>query len=125
MKKLLNALLILTSLVGYLEWGGGNHGYLFQLEADIFLLASANFLSVVHPFILIPFLGQLLLLITLVQKVPGRLLTFIGMGCLSLIVLMLLLVGLLGMNARIIICALPFLVTAIFVIRLHRTKRST
>ena len=33
--KILNLALILTSLIGYLEWGGGNSMYLFQGELDI------------------------------------------------------------------------------------------
>lgn len=29
-RKILNGLAVLTSLVGYLEWGGGNSSFLFQ-----------------------------------------------------------------------------------------------
>ena len=34
--KIYNLLLILTSLVGYLEWGRKNHQFLFEAEAEIF-----------------------------------------------------------------------------------------
>ena len=33
--KILNALLIVTSLLGYLEWSGDSHTFLFQAEAEI------------------------------------------------------------------------------------------
>jgi hypothetical protein len=34
--KFFNLLLILTSLLGYLEWGKGHQMFLFQAEAEIF-----------------------------------------------------------------------------------------
>jgi len=66
--KFLNGLLILTSLVGYLEWAGNNHLFLFQAEADIIKKLITDPKSVMHPFILLPIIGQVLLLITLFKK---------------------------------------------------------
>lgn len=66
--KILNALLIVTSLLGYLEWSGDSYTFLFQAEAEILHKLFTNPSSVVHPFILLPLIGQILLLITLFQN---------------------------------------------------------
>jgi len=75
--KILNALLLVTSLFGYLEWGGNNHLFLFQAEGEIFSKLISDPTSVIHPFILLPIIGQALLLITLFQKTPHKLISYI------------------------------------------------
>lgn len=120
MKKILNLCLLISSLFGLLEWGGGNQSFLFQAEWEILQKAAENPQSVLHPFTVLPMIGQLLLLITLFQKTPGKWLTYIGMGMLSLIMLMILLIGLLEMNWKMILSAMPFLVFSVMVIRNRR-----
>lgn len=120
MKKILNICLLLSSLVGYLAWGTGQHGFLFQLEYELINKARHNPGSLLHPFVLLPLFGQLLILYTLFQKTPGRIPTLIGLACLSLIMLMILLVGILSLNIKIVASALPFIISAIFVLRLNR-----
>lgn len=122
MKKLFNFLLLLTSFFGYLEWAPDNHGFIFQLEAGLFRIAADNAESVAHPFIVLPFIGQLLLLITLFQKNPGRWLTFAGLICTGLLLVFLFIIGLLSRNWKITLAALPFLITGLFVIKLHLKK---
>src|SRR5688572_23504700 len=95
MKKLLNAALILTSLIGYLEWGGGNHAFLAKVEYDL-LFNNKNPSDLVHPAVLIPLAGQLLLLITLFQNPPRKSLTIAGTICMGLIMLLLLFIGIMG-----------------------------
>lgn len=119
MKKLLNAALLLTSLIGYLEWGGGNSEFLFQIEYDLIFGALKDPNNFKHPFVLLPMLGQALILITLFQKTPGRTLTLIGLACMSLLMLFILLSGVLGMNVRVVLSTLPFVITGIFVVRAH------
>jgi len=60
-KKLLNLCLILTSLMGYLEWGQGRSVLLLQAEAEMFSRALAAPAAVIHPLTLLPVLGQLAL----------------------------------------------------------------
>lgn len=120
MKKILNLCLLITSLFGLLEWGGGNQQFLFQAEWEIIRKATENLTSILHPFTVVPMIGQLLLFITLFQKMPGKWPTFIGMGMLSLIILMILLIGILGMNWKMILSAIPFLVFSVIIIRNRR-----
>lgn len=120
--KLFNLLLILTSLLGYLEWGQGNSSFLFEAEAEVLVKLFSDPVSVFHPFTLLPMLGQLLLLITLFQKQPSKVLTYIGIGCLSLLLCFLFVIGLIGFHAKIFFSTLPFLIFAFITIRNFRNK---
>lgn len=109
MKKILNALLILTSLIGYLEWAD-NHSFIYQVEIDLLFNFSKKQNAFTHPLILLPLLGQFILLITLFQKQPSKALTLIGLGCLSSIMLLLFIIGFLSKSAAIILYSSPFIV---------------
>ena len=112
-KKVLNGCLILTSLLGYLEWGVDNRMFLFQAEIEVLTKLFKDPLSAAHPFTLLPLFGQLILLFTLFQKIPGRLLTFIGIGCLTVLLLFMFLIGVISFNYKILLSTVPFVVTAI------------
>lgn len=113
MKKRSILLLLLSSLIGYLEWGGGNHGFLFELELVVFQKLWNSPASAIHPFTILPLVGQVLLLVTLFQKKPTKALFIAGLVCLSTIILMLFAIGLMSMNWKIIVCSLPFLIIAV------------
>ncbi|MBK6351846.1 MAG: hypothetical protein KA251_02255 [Saprospiraceae bacterium] len=110
--KILNLLLIVTSLFGYLEWGGNNSILLFQAEADIISKLFTDPTSVIHPFILLPLVGQILLLVSVFQNKPSHLLTYIGIACLALLLGFMFVIGILSLNYKIIFSTLPFLVVA-------------
>jgi uncharacterized protein YacL len=118
--KILNGLLIISSLLGYLEWSGGNHLFLLTGEAEIISKLFTDPMSVLHPFILLPILGQILLLITLFQEKPSKILTYVSIGGLGLLLAFMLLIGIMSVNFKIIISTIPFLVTAVLAIRHYR-----
>lgn len=120
--KILNALLILSSLVGYLEWGKDNKLFLFQAEAGIISKLIDNPLSVLHPFTVLPFVGQILLLITLFQQKPGRILTYVGIGGIGILLALMFVIGLITLNVKVLASTIPFLVLAFVTIRHHRAK---
>lgn len=122
--KMLNLALILSSFIGYLQWGNGRHMFLIEGEMDIFQRLFSDPMSVLHPFIQLPMVGQILLAITLFQKKPARWLSFLGMGLLSLLMLLVFLIGCmsLGKGPWELLSALPFLVVAVLTI-LHHRKR--
>ncbi len=122
--KLLNAGLVLSSLLGYLEWGGDNSMYLFQMEKDILSKLFSDPASMIHPLIVLPLLGQILLIITLFQKQPKKLLTYLGIAGIGLLLFLMLFIGLLQMNARIVLSTLPFLGISILTLRHYYLKRS-
>ncbi|MCB9186410.1 MAG: hypothetical protein H6601_06650 [Flavobacteriales bacterium] len=114
--KLLNLVLILTSLIGYLEWGGGNSTFLVQGEWDVLAKLFINPTSAAHPFTLLPLVGQLLLVITLFQKKPSAWLTYLGMGGIGLLLLLMFVIGLMGLNFKILLSTVPFLMVCVGVV---------
>lgn len=123
--KILNALLILTSLVGYLEWGADNRSFLFQAEGEIFVKLLNDPESVMHPFTLLPLSGQILLLITLFQKTPGKIITCIALACIGLLLAFMFVISLISWNVKILISTLPFLITAFLAILHHSRSQSS
>lgn len=122
--RLIRIGLILTSLICYLEWGGGNSSFLFQAEYGLFAdFKGAS--SFMHPLIIIPMVGQLILLYSLFQSSPGRKLVMAGILCIGLLVVVILLVGLLSLNFKIIISTLPFLVLSVYYIRKSKSPGFT
>ncbi|MBK8348533.1 MAG: hypothetical protein IPL08_13300 [Saprospiraceae bacterium] len=121
--KILTFLLILTSLIGYLEWSGDNHTFLFQAEVEIVHKLFTNPSSVVHPFILLPLIGQILLFITLFQKPPSKILTYISIGGLGMLLGFMFIIGLISLNFKILLSSIPFIIVAVLKIKhLQKTK---
>ena len=123
MKKLLNACLFISFLFGYLEWSRVEHLFIFQAEWDIFKKTLIDPVSVLHPFTLIPFTGQILILYSLLQKKPGRIITIVGTACMGILMLMLFIIGMLSLNIKIAGSTLPFLILAFFILKLHWKKK--
>jgi hypothetical protein len=118
--KILNFLLLVFSLLGYLEWGLDQKEFLFQAEAEILSKFATDPISVIHPFTILPLIGQLLLLFTLFQKKPSKRLTFIGMAGLGILLILMLVIGLISLNYKISLSTIPFLTVALLIIRHHR-----
>lgn len=118
--KVLNFLLIITSLCGYLEWSGNNHIFLFKAEAEIISKLFNDPISILHPFIIFPLVSQILLLITLFQKTPSKIMTYISVAGLGLLLGFMCFVGLISMNFKIIISTFPFIFVSFLVIKHYR-----
>ena len=123
MKKLLNILLIFTSLIGYLEWPNDHHGFLFQLINELLFGPARSFKNFLHPAILLPLIGYLLLIYTLFQKLPSRILSFTGLACISVIMIILLIIGILNLNFRIMLSTIPFMIIGVLVLRYNWKRK--
>nr|WP_255777939.1 hypothetical protein [Mariniradius sediminis] len=99
-----------------MEWGQGQHSFLFQAEAELFSKLVSNPADVIHPLTVLPLMGQILLLVTLFQKKPSKILTYLGIAGLGLLFGMMVLAGIFGGNIKIILSTLPFLGTAAWVV---------
>lgn len=122
--KLFNITLILTSFIGYLEWGGNNKMFLIQGEIEILSKFVKDPTSMVHPFILLPLLGQLLLLFTLFQKKTSTVITYIGMGGIAVLLLFMFFIGLISLNYKTLISTVPFLITAVLTLKNYHKKKN-
>ncbi|MBN8662977.1 MAG: hypothetical protein J0L83_00265 [Chitinophagales bacterium] len=120
--KILNISVVLTSLLGYLQWGGGNTMFLFQAEGEVLLKLFTKPAEVFHPLTILPMLGQLMLLITVFQEKPSKILTWSGIIALSSLLALMLVIGFMDMNPSIIVSVLPFFVLVFFVVKGLRSK---
>jgi hypothetical protein len=123
--KILNLLLILTSLIGYLEWGKDNTAFLFQVEAGILSKIFTDPISVIHPFTILPLAGQLLLFFTLFQKEANKILTLTGMAGLGILLALMFFIGCISLNLKILASTIPFLVVGYLTIRNYRKINSS
>jgi hypothetical protein len=115
--KILNTLLLLASLIGYLEWSGNNHLFIFEAEREIILKLFTDANSVIHPLIIIPIGGQILLVLTLFQKKANKIMTHLSIAMLGCLLYFMLFIGLMSFNYKIIISTLPFLFISIAIVR--------
>lgn len=118
--KILNFLLIIFSLIGYLEWSGNQHIFLFEAEIEIFSKLFTSPISVLHPFIVLPIAAQFILLFTLFQKKPSKKLTYISIFCLGILLGFMLFIGIISLNYKIALSTIPFIVVSIVTMLHHR-----
>lgn len=125
MQRFILISLILSPLVCYLEWSGDSSSFLFQMEYLLFFKSANASENFTHPLVLLPFIGQVLILFTVFQKKPNKKLALTGQILLSLIVIMVLLSGILSKNIKIISSTLPFIATTIaFYFSLRKKKNA-
>ena len=122
-QKLLLIALIISSLVGYLEWNGGNNTFLFEAEYLVFSKLFSDPISVLHPFKIIPLAGQILILISIFQKNPSKKLVITAIASIGLLFIVILLVGILSKNYKILLSVVPFLIFSFFTIKNIRINK--
>lgn len=120
--RVLNFLLIITSLLGYLEWAGSNSVFLAEAEWVILQHLFSSPETVIHPFTLIPLAGQLILLFTLFQDRPSPFLTYSGIALIFVLLGFMLFIGLMALNYKIILSVSPFIALAISTILYRRRQ---
>jgi hypothetical protein len=111
--KLYLAALLISSFFVYLSWSKTSSAFLFQMEYEILAKLFRDPLSVLHPFTIIPLIGQVLLLISLLQKQPNNLLMKLGISSLLFLIGFIFIVGLLSLKLSIIISTVPFISLAV------------
>ena len=115
--------LFISSLFVYLSWGKESAAFLFQMEYEIITKLFTNPTSALHPFTVIPMLGQLLLLSTLLQKTPTTFLLKTGIGCLLFLIGFVFIIGLLSLRLPIIVSTIPFITLAFFTLKSLRSVK--
>ena len=122
--KILNVILIVLSLFGYLEWGGNNKQYLFDIEYEVVSKLLTNPIEALHPLVILPLLGQMMLAYTLYQSEPSKQLTYIGIALIGILMIFILIAGFTSMNYKIILSVLPFTLTSVYTILQLRKQES-
>lgn len=107
-KKIILGLFV-SSFIGYLEWGNQSQ-FIAEIELDLLLKITQTVEAFIHPFILLPLLGQIVLLISFLLPKPKIWLVIIASSGIALLFLMLFLIGILNSNLKMTCCSFPFLV---------------
>ncbi len=116
--KILTILLIISSFIGYLEWPGNNHGFLIVMQYEIIFGKYFDLKNFFHPVILLPLIGEILLIITLFQGKPSKKLLFTGMACLSVIMFIIFIVGITSLNIKIFASSIPFFIIGFIILKM-------
>jgi hypothetical protein len=112
MPRLILIALLITPLFAYLEWGGNkSSAFLWQAEYALLFQGDNLIHSFTHPIVLMPMLGQILIIWAILQNKPPRKLVFIGILLQSVLLLFILLVGFLAFNYKIILSTIPFFIS--------------
>lgn len=124
MKRVWHILLLISFLFGYLEWGKDQHLFIIQAIVEIYQKGKVNPLSLLHPFILLPFIGMLLYIYAAFQKNTNKIISIIGAICMSSIMIMILIIGLMVPNYKMLFSATPFFICSYFVFKSHWRKKT-
>ena len=112
-----------SSFIGYLEWGGGNHAFVIQAEMDILSKLWTSPASVMHPFTILPLLGQVAFIIVMLSKKPQKRLFYLGIIGLGLLYGMLFFIGLMRLHGKMLLSVLPFFFSSIYSVFLFRQEQ--
>lgn len=123
--KILNSLAVAFSLIGYLEWGGGNSAFLIEAEIEVLAKIFSDPMSVLHLLTVLPLLGQGLLALTLILKHENKILTLFGIGGIGALMLLIFFIGCIDINFKMIFSTLPFLITGGMIIKHFRHDKKT
>jgi hypothetical protein len=107
MQRLAIFCLFASFLFCYLEWP--NHSaFVCKIAYLILFEQSDKVSSFAHPLVLLPFLGQLLVMINLFLPKPKKWMVITGMAMMGLLVFMLVLAGVFGGSWKMVLATVPF-----------------
>lgn len=99
--------------------------FLFQAEGEIISKLSTDPVAVLHPFTILPFLGQVILFVSLFKKKPGKIRVYIGMSGLCILLGLMFLIGLISLNYKVILSTMPFLIVTALTIKHFRMNSNS
>ena len=120
--RFISSLILISSLIPYLNWGGENYAFLFQIELEIIKKICSDPAQVIHPLIIIPLLSQVII-ITFGLFIPKVRPVYIGIIGLFLLFIFIFLAGFLSANLWVILSAVPFAISSILFILVVKTSR--
>jgi len=123
MKRLALFFVFVSFLFCYLEWGKDQSSFVYEVLYQILFKQGDPQNSFSHPLVLLPFVGELILLFLVFQKEPNKRWTYIGMLLPGILVLFLLFIGVISQNIKIAASTVPFLLSAGWVIWVFRYEK--
>src|SRR5262249_19234305 len=95
--------------------------FIFQIEYSL-ISGNKGIQTFFYPLIFLPFIGQLILLYSIFRKKTNRRVPLIGWILLGLLISVILIVGLLALNVKIIASTLPFIAVSVLFFVLRKKK---
>lgn len=115
--------LFLSTLFPYLEWGGQQKTFLFEIEYQVILTIFNDPIKVLHPLILIPMIGQCLILyFGLFAK--RNLMVYVGIILIGVLMTFIILGGLMSSKIAVILSCFPFILCSTSYIYFNNRKVS-
>ena len=99
--------------------------FLLQAETEVIPKLFTDFSSAAHPLTLLPLAGQLLLVITLFQKSPGKTLTLLGMAGIGSLLSVMFVIGAAILDIKMVLSTLPFFLIGWMIVKHHLRKKPT
>jgi len=97
-----------------MEWGKNGAAFIAEMEWTVFTSGKNLLENLFHPVIFPCLLGQLLLLYSAIAKEPNRWINSVAVILLAGIVLLFLLIGIMSVNWKVIIAAIPFILLSVY-----------
>lgn len=110
--KWLLIVLFLSTFFGRLEWGTDQQSFLGLIEWEIISKLWSDPVSVLHPFVILPLVGQLLLLIIILKSKSPYWLLVVAVSGLGLLYLLMFFIGIISLRWNILLSTIPFLYLA-------------
>lgn len=124
MKRLAALSLFLSFFVCYMEWPPDNSAFVGEMAYQILFQRDDHTDTLLHPMILLPFLGLLLVLYAALRKEPDKRVIFTAMALMGVLVLLLLAIGIMGGNAKIVLSTLPFIGASVWCFRVFKQNKT-
>lgn len=112
-RKIMAALLLLSSFFGYLAWSGQKGMFIFEMEKQILWGLFDSPSDYIHPFILLPLFGQICIMTYIIHPKPKSLWLWLGLAGIGLLMFFLFFIGLIGQQWKIWLGAAPFVTFSI------------
>jgi hypothetical protein len=116
--------LAITPLFCYLEWGGNNSAFLFEAEYLILFGNKNKADTFTHPLILLPILGQVLILFSAFKADSRRWVVMTGIAFQAILIVFIFLAGAFGLNWKVMLSTFPFLGLSVYYILTSSIRRS-
>ncbi len=100
--------LLVASLLPYLKWGGGHTAFLGQIEYQLLFDQGLQWDALLHPMVMLPLAGQVLLLATLAQRLPNWWLATVALLPVTLLISLVAIGAVLTRNIESMVSVMPF-----------------
>lgn len=118
--RIIILLIILSFFFLYIEWGGNNQAFVWQMIGDIFKSGKSSFS---HPLVLLPFIGIVGLLYCFIKTTYSKKILWISLSLISILVLMILLIAILTLNLSMLISPVLIVILIFYLLYTIRMKK--